>query len=171
MSIMRIVLIEDNPAELERAEYACAKIAQANPRLGISWVAFCTQEIGLEEIFSRLDDVRDVDGVVTDLHFNPRVGWRPADEEGIKTVRCLTENPPPAGLVVVLWCVTRGIPVVICTDAGHHGPQGTWINDVWSGEGGKPFGYCDSADGDGRKSWARAVQELGGRILRKEKKS
>lgn len=46
-------------------------------------------------------------GVVTDLHYQSRVGWA-KDKES------------PNGLAMIALCVDRGVRVAVCTDADHH---------------------------------------------------
>ncbi|MEK7637257.1 MAG: hypothetical protein AAB402_02610 [Patescibacteria group bacterium] len=160
MKKMKIVLIEDKPEEMVRAQRAVAG-AISGTHLDIEMESFRMDMVPLEFVFERLEAMKDtLSGVITDLHFYPRVGHSGLD---LATVRKLQQDPPPAGLAVVIWCVARGIPVVICTDSYHHGADVTWFNDVGLraafGDRGAPFSLSDACN-DGGENWNVALANL-----------
>lgn len=161
---MKIALIEDNPAEMERAQRAVVEASLAI-HTDIEWESFRMDMVPLEFVFQRLEAMGGtLSGVITDLHFNPRVEWSPKNSpDDAATARSLASNPPPAGLAVVIWCVARGVPVVICTDSYHHGAGVTWFNDVGlpkgRGEGDIRLSLTDVVR-NGRKDWDEAINSL-----------
>ncbi len=166
--MLKIALIEDKPEEMERAQRAVVEASIAI-HTDIEWEAFHMDMVPLESVFDRLEEMRDtgaLSGVITDLHFYPRVGRDSGLD--LDTVKKLRQDPPPAGLAVVIWCAARGIPVAVCTDSYHHGADVTWFNDVGL-RSRDLFSLTDDCDHEGKR-WISAVSSLLGLIKRREKK-
>ena len=70
--------------------------------------------------------IGDVDGVLSDLEFNP-LNCRYTKFEHYE------ENPPMAGLLVLVLAQAMGKPVSVCTDGDHHGEELSWIHDGFLG--------------------------------------
>lgn len=109
---MRILIIEDKKVELEKALEA-VKTAGHEAETALRFYNK-----------GEWDRLSTFDAVITDLYFNPtNYGW--------ESFNGYEQNPPPMGLVVAAHCVFKGIPVVICTDSFHHGPEASFIFDSY----------------------------------------
>lgn len=108
----RILIIEDTPSQRDAAK---AIIEEAG------YEAIVMDRVTGQQLAKLLGEV---DGVITDLHFNPFA--KGCHHAGYN------QNPPPAGLMVVLAAMYRQVPVVVCTDCqgeGHHGYAVGWLWD------------------------------------------
>ncbi len=161
---MRILVIDDKTEELERAKLAAEELQDE----GLEIETVNTREVNgiIEYVYSRLQSGK-YDGVVTDLMFNPV----PKSQRSSKFYE--EDNTPPAGLLIVICCISLGIPVSICTDSGegklakqmtkagggpgsvgdHRGQYG-WIKDTT----GPIFPYLFYMSGE--KIWQRAFYDL-----------
>lgn len=151
---MKIMVIDDNPEELEKAEAAVKEAGHE-----------CISELaGFSPLPKWIECVKEVDGVITDLNFDPAV--REYCPEMIK----------PAGLLVVIHAIANGKPVVICTNAreekgGHHSDALSWIFDgyVAATPGMSlhyPKGIDIPFDWEENKDWEFAVKMLEKRVAK-----
>ena len=113
---MKILVIDDKNKELERAVTAVEKHGH---------IAIPVHAVG-ENLNSLIEDkIDEADCVITDLMFNPT-------GNNINS-NAYDKNPPPAGLLVVIFALAKGKPAVICTNAqevgGHHAEAISWIFD------------------------------------------
>lgn len=113
---MNILIVEDTSAERQKAQAAV--------------IAAGHTPILAENLAEAIARFPECEGIITDLHFSPY------PNEGFeKSIReyGYAENPPPAGLLVVITAIGTGKPVVICTDGhavgGHHGKTLSWLYD------------------------------------------
>jgi hypothetical protein len=125
----RILIVEDTPAELEKA---CA----AAVKLGLE-VLCCDPT---DEQATWMELMEGVDGVVTDLFW---AHGKPTYRMGRNVFDNHTYHPSrPSGLLVVIHAVSKGLPVVVCSDIGdssryehgHHGPEAGFIYDGYHGK-------------------------------------
>lgn len=142
MKKLTVLIIDDKASEIEKA-VAIAKargwdVKTCNP--SIHPEGYCSNNDWIEMIPS-------VDGVVTDLMWNH-------GDHGEK----------PQGLLVVIEALSKGKPVVICTNAGefqkgHHGQAMGFINDgYYTSSDYKAFGLEE------RKDWKAAIEGLAERM-------
>ena len=140
-----VLIIDDKASELEKA------IAIAKAR---GWdVKTCNPSVRPESYSNNaawIEMIPEVDGVVTDLM------W----EHGSHGNRV----EKPMGLLVVIEALSKGKPVVICTNAGefhkgHHGEAMGFINDgYYTASDCKAFGLNE------RKDWNEAMEGLASRM-------
>lgn len=154
---MNILIVEDTASEREKAhaavEAAGHKVAPFN---NATWRVFFQERLRIQE-GNEPWWCRGIDGIITDLMFNPFD--RPLGR--------YQNDPPPAGLLIVIQAMARGIPVVVCTDANgdHHCKEISWIHDTCiSGSvhsrAKLPFGWNDE------KNWHDAIKQLEERVNR-----
>jgi hypothetical protein len=138
-----VLVIDDKASEIARA-------VEAAKALG--WeVLTCDASFREEEGYSNNTEwirmIPKVDGVVTDLMWNH-------DNHGEKTM----------GLLVVIEALSKGKPVVVCTNArefdrGHHGEAMGFINDgYYTSSDRKAFGLVETKD------WNYAMKKLSERF-------
>lgn len=118
----KILCIEDNPNEMEKAKKAIEAAGYEAELLLIP----CSKEIGggIEVIKAAIERA---DGVLTDLYFNPF---------GFETAAGYEECTPPAGFAIVIHALGKGVPIVICSNMDdsdkenyHHGKNYSWLYD------------------------------------------
>ncbi|KKP68863.1 MAG: hypothetical protein UR66_C0003G0128 [Candidatus Moranbacteria bacterium GW2011_GWE1_35_17] len=156
-----ILCIEDKPTEMEKAK----KAVEAAGYRAETLLMPCSKEIGggIEIIKAAIERSA---GVLTDLHFIPF---------GAKMAVEYKEGDLPAGLMIVIHALGKGVPVVICSDMDtggdenyHHGKKYSWLSD-WYFYVQCPLSkqYPDHWDNPlmptyliGEKYWARAIEVL-----------
>lgn len=155
---MDIYVIEDKAEELENARSAIEGAGHKCANGKLSAIQMFNAGIGKEhgnrgqlaqlEPLQAVEWMRDCGGgIITDMMFNliPQNG-----------------DVPTSGILVVLHALSRGVPVVVCTDAeevgGHHAKALSWIHDAYIMPAKKcgilPFGWVET------KSWQAAVRLL-----------
>jgi CheY-like chemotaxis protein len=116
----KIMVIDDKPEELLSAVKAVEEAG---------YVA-----VPVRDLWEAKDQILEVDGVITDLHFAPKFG---APEDLSRGYR---NDPPVSGLLIVIAALCAGKPVIICTngkdfECGHHGKALSFICDGFGGLG------------------------------------
>jgi hypothetical protein len=141
---MNILVIDDKREEREKAK---AAVEEAGHKAIV--LSDASEQYSENSIWKLIEGV---DGVITDLYFNPRCS-------NSEVERYYDSNPPPMGLVVALQAVHVGKQVVICTCGNHHGTELSFVFDAYKPES-RAFGWEE------RKDWAQAVKLLEERIAR-----
>lgn len=153
------MVIDDKYQELEKAKKAVKD--SGNEYIAIN------PESNFQTI---LEEMQDVDGVITDLMFLPQGSLNePTDV-------------PPGGLLVIIHAISLSKPVMVCTNCyeseqdGHHGKTISWIHDSYIGpilyklKGKLPFSWLEEGLGwqeevkKTGKDWSKAVDALLQRI-------
>jgi len=140
-----ILLIDDKPSELKRAEEAARK-------LGLKPI-LCDPMKQMEgECYKEwMHHIKKCDFVVTDLM------WRYRDDHGEK----------PMGLLVVIHAKQLGKPVAICTNGddhpqGHHGEAIGFIYDGYFNSAYQALGRKSAFDWNDGKNWDLAIRKVAG---------
>ena len=116
---MKILVIDDKAEERENAKAAVEAAGhEAVVFEGITDGYFAPKFWKMME---------EVDGVITDLFFNPYYNSNGEVNDAYKI------NPPPTGLVVAANAISLGKPVAICTSGNHHGSELSFIYDAYVG--------------------------------------
>jgi hypothetical protein len=162
-----ILCVESDPNEMERAKKAIKNAGYEFNGLLVP----CSREIGGGiEIFKTA--IENSSGVLTTLYFNP-FGYKTIANYGYGT------NKPPAGLMIIIHALSRGIPAVICSDMDmgvggredptyHHGDKYAWLYDWYFFNERKPSRTAMPHKKYsllptyliGEKNWDRAVEVL-----------
>lgn len=138
----KILVVEDNPEAQETAK----KILECRGYQAVVHQTFDYDDTTLD----------GVDGVITDLYFNPFKGtWFDRHSQS----SAYDSNPPVSGLLVVIDALKAGKPVVVCTSGDHHGESLAWIHDGFLNlRSLRAFGWDD------RKNFESALDQLEKRI-------
>jgi len=139
---MRILVIDDKREEREAAKDAIEAAGHG---------ALIYQDLSYPQGQKAWETMPTVDGVITDLYFDPRRGG----EEAMALYR---QSPPPMGLVVALHALHVGKPVVICTSGYHHGPELSFVFDSYISP--NMTGRNIAFGWEENKDWARSVKML-----------
>jgi hypothetical protein len=142
---MKILCIDDDPAELEKAEVA---VAAAGHRFVGSLIN------GSATLGVHLEKMTLVDAIISDLHFKP-IG---SSHHQWRNIR----DDCPGGLLVIIEALTIGKPAVLCTSVDgqddadfHHNARYGWL---WDCECKSLYPILHNA-GFG-KNWAGAVAQV-----------
>jgi CheY-like chemotaxis protein len=139
---MRILVIDDKREEREAAKAAVEAA-------GHEAIVFADMSYPQGDKF--WETMRTVDGVITDLYFNP-------NRSNDRVMATYRQTPPAMGLLVALHALHLGKPVVICTSGDHHGAELSFVYDAYVGPNlsnrNIAFGW------DEAKDWARSVKML-----------
>lgn len=171
---MKIYTFDDKAEQVEKSHEAVisaghevARLPHSYPRSAEKLAAETDYRYGemlATKLFLEVEDavqlmMQERGGIITDLMFHNK-----QHQAGAAL--------PPAGLLVVIHAIARGVPVVVCTDAsevaGHHGEAIGWIFDGYvsrfkdwrPGDHCKdhskapPFGWVEDKD------WGKAVSLL-----------
>ncbi|HBI17319.1 MAG TPA: hypothetical protein DDY52_04215 [Candidatus Moranbacteria bacterium] len=156
-----ILCIEDKPGEMEKAKKAIETAGYRAETLLMP----CSKKIGggIEIVKAAIEKA---DEVLTDLHFIPF---------GTKMAVDYEEGDLPAGLVIIIHALGKGVPAVVCSDMDtggnenyHHGKRYSWLFDWYFFEKCAPSKkYPDYDYGPlmptyliGEKDWDRAIEVL-----------
>ncbi|MBD3359282.1 MAG: hypothetical protein GF365_01055 [Candidatus Buchananbacteria bacterium] len=117
---MKIICIDDKQDELDKAKDAVEKA-------GHDFIGILAGQKDLIEWIFQIEN-SNVDAVITDMFFNA------VDARHRHAFNY--DNPPPAGLIVVLHSIAHNKPVVVCSSMDcdykenyHHGAKHGWIWD------------------------------------------
>jgi len=136
--IKRILLVEDTPYEMERAENLLKskglEVITAERYNRGSSILSKYKAMGKQEDFP---EEEKIDGVLTDLFL---------------------ENGIPYGMVLALAAKEMGLPSVICTDSYHHDNDATEVMSRIAGVTKIP--YIESNPKSRKKDWDKAYEEL-----------
>jgi len=148
---MKILVIDDKMEELGNAYSAVRAMGW-----GMAIRCDVSLEAGYERRQSWIKAIDDVDGVVTDLM------WKDREDHGEK----------PMGLLVVAHALSRGKPVVICTNCGEYAKGGhdEAVNFILAGY----LNYVKheekaAFDVEEHKDWGRAMKLLARRMEHSKK--
>lgn len=149
---MKILVIEDTQEEREKAQ----KVLESAGH----------EAIVVSERDSALEQLADgVDGVITDLFFdpNPKLSQNRRNAGQEKHLYGeYTEDKPAAGLTIVIAAMQVKTPVVVCTSGNHHGQDMAWIYDNFIMNDDVPLGigWVDDDCDDRLKDWDMALEQL-----------
>jgi|APSaa5957512622_1039677.scaffolds.fasta_scaffold72286_2 CheY-like chemotaxis protein len=134
----RILLVEDTPSEMERAENLLRskglEVITAGRYDQGSSILSKYKAFGNNEDFPKEEKV---DGVLTDLFL---------------------ESNRPYGVVLALTAKEMGLPAVICTDSYHHDNDATEVMSRIASVAKIP--YVESIPEEREKDWDKAYEEL-----------
>jgi hypothetical protein len=130
----RILVIDDKPEEFQKGKEAVDSAAR-KLRMIAAVLGNDLAHDGFVDIGQAIEDIRKgkVDAVITDLYFLPEVVGENPDRDFIQET--YGDSQPPAGILIALEAIAKGIPVTICTDCGkegrHTSKEMMWIVDVY----------------------------------------